>query len=431
MHFRNFALALALISAPLCAQTHSAPAQKFAKNSNRITEIVVSGSTRFQPAELVSATGLKIGEDGTDEKFQTSAGLLAASGMFTDVIYSWVSSPQGLRVEFKVQDVATLLPAQFDNFVWMTRDDLLRALRQRRPLFTGEIPNAGEMYTQLGGDMQAILADMHVNATVKANPVTPQNGALIIGFQYTVEGVSIPIRTVDFPGATPEMAAILKQTSETKIDSDYSEGALLAFTRLDLLPQYMTRGYLHARFQAPEFTPADPATNLVAVRLPVQEGLCYELKDVQWSGNTAYPAQELAKILKVKSGKVANKVQLDDDLGAISKIYGTRGYMRARLKAVPTFHDQEKTVSFLIEVTEGDQYRMGNVRLEGASEALAKKIQELWKLPAGNVFDSSYASFFLSGLGQQFDLRAYRISIRDTVNDASKTVDVSLRFVAH
>jgi len=105
--------------------------------------------------------------------------------------------------------------------------------------------------------------------------------------------------------------------------------------------------------------------------------------------------------------------------------------MRARLKAVPTFHDQEKTVSFLIEVTEGDQYRMGNVRLEGASEALAKKIQELWKLPAGNVFDSSYASFFLSGLGQQFDLRAYRISIRDTVNDASKTVDVSLRFVAH
>lgn len=431
MHFRNVGLILALIAAPLCAQTRSSALQKIAKNSDVITEIVVSGSTRFQPVELVSSTGLKIGEDGPDAKLQAAAVALAASGMFTDVTYSWVSSPKGLRVEYKVQDVASLYPAIFDNFVWMTRDDLLHALRQRHPLFMGEIPGAGEMYTQLGEDLQAILAEMHVNGVVQVHPEVEQGGGRILGFRFTVQDVHIPIRAVEFPGATPEMAAVLKEKSTAKIGSDYSQGALHAFTRLDLMPEYMTRGYLQAHFQAPEFTVADHATNSVAVRLPVQGGLCYQLKGVEWLGNTAFPAKELARVLKVKTGDVANKVQFDEDLGGISKIYETRGYMHARLKAVPMFNDDEKSVSFRVEVTEGDQFHMGNVQLEGASEALARKIQELWKLPAGDAFDSSYTGFFLKELGQQFDLRPYRISMRNTVNQESKTVDVLLRFTAH
>jgi outer membrane protein insertion porin family len=193
----------------------------------------------------------------------------------------------------------------------------------------------------------------------------------------------------------------------------------------------MSRGYLQARFGTLEFTPADPATNSVAVRLPVREGLCYRLKEVQWSGNTAFPGQELAKFLKVKSGATANSVQLDEDLGAIGKNYGTRGYMRARLKANPTFNDEEKTVSFRIDVTEGDQYHMGSMRMEGASEAVMKKGGELWKLHAGDVYDSSYAQQFLKNLFQEFDLRAFRISIGQPLNQDRKTVDVLLRFMGH
>lgn len=431
MQVRHFILILALLPASLWAQARPAAPQKVARNSNRITEIVASGSTRFQPAALISSMGLKIGEDGTEEKFQAAASALAASGMFTDITYSWESAPQGMRVEYKVQDVAQLYPPQFDNFVWLTRDELLSALKKRRPLFRGEIPNAGEMYIQLGEDMQAILAEMHVNATVKARPVTAMEGGRIIGFRYTVEGVRIPIRAVDFPGAAPEMVAILKEVAASKIGSDFSETVLLTFSRLDLLPQYMSRGYLQARFGALEFTPADAATNSVAVRLPVREGLCYRLKEVQWSGNSAFPGQELAKLLKVKIGTTANSVQLDEDLGAISRNYGTRGYMRPRLKANPTFNDEEKTVSFRIDVTEGDQYRMGVMRMEGASEAVTEKGAELWKLRAGDVYDSSYAQQFLKDLFQEFDLRAFRISIGQPLNQEKKTVDVVLRFMGH
>jgi outer membrane protein assembly factor BamA len=257
------------------------------------------------------------------------------------------------------------------------------------------------------------------------------DGARIIGFRYTVEGVRIPVRTVDFPGAAPEMIAILKEVAAPKIGSDFSETGLLTFSRLDLLPQYMSRGYLQAQFGALEFTPADVATNSVAVRLPVREGLCYRLKEVQWSGNNAFPGQELAKFLKGKSGTTANSVQLDEALGAISKNYGTRGYMRARLKANPAFNDEEKTVSFRIDVTEGDQYHMGVMRMEGASEAVKKKGGELWKLRAGDVYDSSYAQQFLKDLFQEFDLRAFRISIGESLKQESKTVDVLLRFIGH
>lgn len=427
MRFRHFIFTILLLGGFLCAQTHP-PVTKIAANSTRLSGIRVTGSTRFQSSELVSSSGLKIGGEGTDDALKAGAELLASSGMFTDVTYSWVSSPQGTRVEYRVQDVEKLYPAEFDNFVWLQRQELVRALQQRRPLFHGEVPNAGNMYIQLGEDLKAILAEKNIIARVRALPLAPQGGGSILGFMFTVEGVKIPIRTVDFPGVDAEMLPVLKGVASPKIGSDYTESGLRAFSRLDLLPEYQKRGYLRARMQPPEFVLVDAASNAVSVKLPVVEGLCYQLTSVEWFGNTAFSAKELANALKVQIGKAANQLQLQDDLGGIEKKYGTKGYMEARLNSLPTFDDVAKAVSFRVEVTEGAQYHFGSVRVEGATEAISKKFGELWKLRKGDVFDSSYALLFFQALGQQVDLSRLRVSIAGNKDKETKTVDVVFRF---
>lgn len=385
------------------------------------------GSARYQTAELVSATGLKLGDAGTEAALNAGAERLASSGMFTEVTYSYVSFPEGTRAEYKVHDVEKLFPAHFDNFVWMPREELLRELRRRQPLFVGEVPDGGELYTRLAENVKAILAEKNVETTVSVHPQAPQEGGKILGFVYTVEGVRTPIRSMEFPGADAEMAAALKTVAAARIGSDYTEAGLSTFARLDLLPEYLARGFLKAGFEAPEFTLTEAASNAVVVRLPVKEGLRYQLSGFEWSGNSAFTAQELAKSMKVESGKWANQLRLNEDLKEISKLYGTKGYMEARLKALPTFDDSARTVAFRMEVQEGAQYHMGVVRVEGP-DAIGKKFHELWKLRMGDVFDSGYGHVFLQALGRQVDLRGFKIGVSQSMNRESRTVDLVFRF---
>ncbi|MFZ0286510.1 MAG: hypothetical protein WAL32_14865, partial [Terriglobales bacterium] len=104
--------------------------------------------------------------------------------MFSDITYSYVSRPLGTSVEFKVTDIDKLYPAFFDNFVWMSSDDLLKELQKREPLFVGKIPNAGEMSERLTGDLKNVLESLHISATVRVFPRMPQYGGELIGFSY-------------------------------------------------------------------------------------------------------------------------------------------------------------------------------------------------------------------------------------------------------
>lgn len=378
-----------LLSLPLAiaqpTQTASRPAVTV--NSKTVTEILFTGSHRFQNAELVSASGLKTGQDGSEENLKRAADRLAATGMFADITYSYVSAPQGTRVEFHVNDNPKLLPAHFDNFVWLSRTELLKRLAEREPLFRGEIPNAGEMYLHLADDLKAMLVELGVAfGEVKVFPEVPQAGGEVVAFVYSVEGIKLPIRSIELPGVSTDLDTVLQKIVATSLlGQDYSESRLRSAAALDLLPQYRMRGFLRAKFGAPLAELQDRATGAVAVRLPVTEGNCYQLASVRWSGNSAFSASELGKALKVRSGEVANQLQLEADLGGISKIYGTRGYLEARLQPKYSFDDSAKTVSVDVDVREGGQYRMGKVTFTGLTEDASAPLYKLWKLQVGDI----------------------------------------------
>jgi len=354
---------------------------------------------------------------------------LASSGMFSDVVYSYVATPQGIRVEYRVNDNPKLLPARFDNFVWLSRSDLIRELENSEPLFRGELPNAGEMYQRLASDLKNILAKLKVNADVSVFPEASQQGGDILGFVYKVEGVRIPVRKIDFPGASVEMNAVLQEIARQRLlGNDFSVNGLQVAGAQDLIPQYRMRGFLRAEFGTPTATLLDRTTDDVAVSLPVSEGLCYELAGIRWSGNSVFPDGELAKAMKTPLGKPANQVQLEDDLGGISKVYGTRGYMQARLQPRFSFDDAARKVTAEVDVREGDQYRMGDLRMEGLNEASAQSLRKIWKLRAGDVYDTSYPGLFLASAARQVDMSTLRVQILQQSKPDSKTVDVTLRF---
>ena len=399
-----------------------------AQSSFKLSTLRVTGSQRFEELTLVRATGLQAGQEVSEGALKEAADRLASPGMFTNVEYTYTEAPTGTVVEFQVKDRERLLPASFDNFVWLSREQLLSELRKREPLFTGDVPNAGSMFQRLADDLKAILAERGVIATVDGFPVAPMTGGGITGFIYTVQGVRIPIRRVEFPGASPEMTQSLEKTSTPLLDGDFAESRLRAFCDKDLLPQYQMRGYLHAGFDGAQAQVVEPSTNAVAVRVPVHEGLQYKLTGVRWHGNSAYSASDLSKSLNVRVGQPADKVQLDEDLARMQLIYGTRGYLDAHVETMPVFDDHAATVSFDVDIVEGEQYHMGNLRFEGISDSSANALSKLWKLKPGDTFSTAYAQLFLQGASLQLDLSRVNVEVTRQPHRDTRTVDLVLRF---
>jgi hypothetical protein len=397
--------------------------------STKLVEIKVIGSQRFQPDELATATGLKLGDSGDENALKQAAERLAQSGMFANVTYSYTSEPKGIRAKYEVNDTDKLVPIHMDNFVWLAPVELVAELRKREPLFRGEVPNAGEMYNKLADDMKSLLADLQVAAAVRVMPEVPQNGGDVTGFLYTVEGVNLPIHSLKFAGVSGEMnGAFQKIAQSALIGSNYSRSRVLTIATLDFLPQYRMRGFLKAAFDEPLATLADRATGSVAIQLPVNEGLQYKLSTLRWSGNSAFSADELTKALKGKVRAPLNQVQLEEDLGDISKVYGTRGYMEARLNPKFTFDDSGPSVTADIQVQEGDQFHQGDVQFAGLSESAVAALRKLWKLHPGDVYDASYPNLFLQDASRQFDLSQMQIGLSRQAHRESKTVDVTFRF---
>jgi outer membrane protein assembly factor BamA len=120
--------------------------------------------------------------------------------------------------------------------------------------------------------------------------------------------------------------------------------------------------------------------------------------------------------------------QLEEDMGGISKVYGTRGYMEAHLEPKFSFDDAGPSVAAEIQVREGDQYHQGDVQFTGLTESAAAALRKLWKLHPGDVYDTSYPNLFLKDASRQFDFSQMQVGLAQQAHRESKTVDVVVRF---
>jgi outer membrane protein assembly factor BamA len=159
--------------------------------------------------------------------------------------------------------------------------------------------------------------------------------------------------------------------------------------------------------------------------------LQYRWNDPVWSGNQAYSARELNAAMKLKQGDIADSMKIEKNWVAIAEVYGKKGHLKIRVKPEPVFDDARGIVAYHVAVTEGLQYRMGQVTVAGLPEDEAGRVKGAWGLKAGEVFDTSYINAFLvkvarEGLIKQPQgVKAGQDLKRD---DQKQTVDVVIKF---
>jgi outer membrane protein assembly factor BamA len=425
---RTFPFLLACASL-LSAQTRKPP-RPAAPSASKLISIRATGSARYTSAQVAAATGLRPGQVVTDDDFKEVSRHLGETGAFNNVAYTFQFNPEGINLEVQVTDSEPFVPVRFENFVWLSDQELHEKLSAREPLFQGQLPVSGNLADQVSEDLQALAIEHSLHGRVDYLRAGPQDGPME-AFEYSITGQPIVVRSIDFSGAGPAELPMLEVAARRLSRQDYSRSRLILQAEKNFLPVFLEHGYLKAKVGEPqpkvvEETPEEASVN---VTFAITPGHQYKVGEIQFSGYTnIFPVEKLRELIHLQSGQTANAVQIDQDVDALKKLYGTRGYMGVQIHPSPEMNDADSTVKYVFEFKEGSIYKMGDLEVRGLDSKATERIGTDWKLLPGQTYNSDYPGQFLASIAGTFPADQWKITLHETPEDQDKVVDVSLRF---
>ncbi len=372
--------------------------------ASHLDAVEVSGSKRFSSGEIAGAVGLRAGNIITREDLQAAADKLAALGLFSNVQYHFTTVVSGVRATYELTDTPTV-PVSFENFPWFTDEELTAALKRAVPLFDGNAPQSGTLLNAMSGTLENLVQARGVFGTVSHTLVNfPLGGQRM---QFRVEGAELTIKGVEFSDELASKDRAIQQSAGQLIGKPYSRSAIELFEFEQVRPVYLTHAFLHVQFGVLSTRvvtdAAQPGLNAVVVAIPITPGPAFRWGGVTWSGNSVVTTNELNAIVDLKPGEIADGNKITALWERVQTLYGERGYLDAKLDETPQFDDQAARIIYNVTVTEGLQYRMGNLVLSGLSIDGEKRIRAAWGIPVNAVFNEKlYEDFLDAGIKRAF-----------------------------
>lgn len=421
-------LAFCLLATSLAAAQSRKPAPARSADSRKLASVHILGTDRYTSAEIMAAVGFHQGGAVSEDDFNRATRDLVATGLFTDVAYTYSYDAAGTHLELKLADNDRLVPTHFENLVWFSDDELFSELKKRVPLFHGKVPLSGNLADQVSDAIQAMMLENKYLGHVDYVRVGPPGGS-IDAVNFSVDNIRLRVQKASIEGASPADLAALQPKLDRLEDREYSRAALAAFADKELLPYYFARGYLRASFAPPLPKLAEQTEDetLVSVILPLTQGRVYQLGGIQWSGNQHIPSEQLQNLFHFPIGQPVNGVQLDSALREVEQLYGTRGYVKASVKPIPRIDEDKGIVNYDLQVHEGDIYNMGELEIHGLDSKTTSQLEEKWAIRQGTPYDSTYFKRFIEDAWKNLPSRVdWNVSAHESVDDHDKVVDVSL-----
>jgi len=374
-----------------------ATAQTAGSGTAELREVKSDGQKILTEAQIAALTGLQTGTQVGREDLQKAADKLVGSGLFATVKYDFKTHTEGLTLSFQVTE-SPRVPAYYDNFPWFGDSELNDAIRAQLPFFDGTLPEGGNVVDIAADAIHGLLVahkfDLPVQHQVIANPLGDGNIQ-----QFTVEGAGLKIASLSFSDAALVTNPVVQQHLSEINGKPYSRTTIDVFLAEQIRPVYLRQGYLKAKLGPPEVRLSGPPTEKLPQELPVyvpiSAGAVYHFGDAQWSGNNVISSIALASYLGLKTGAVANGMEMAAALEQIREEYGRRGYLDATVQPESSFDETAHTVSYGIAIAEGKQYHMGGWVVTGISTNAESRVRTTFPIAAGDVFDKIKYEDFL------------------------------------
>jgi outer membrane protein insertion porin family len=267
-----------------------------------------------------------------------------------------------------------------------------------------------EVYRKIGYPFVAVTLDRSLLA----------DGHLLYRIE---EGPRVQIASIEFVGNKAFRAGTLKQVIKLRQKkwllwpSYYTEEAVETDAER-LRDFYYSRGYLNYKIRSETKFSADRAK--VHVTFFVEEGPLYHVADILLTGNTRFPIEKLRSKIPLHPGDVYLQVQADRGAREISQVYREQGFIDARVHQTPKFTAQNDEPLVVVEygITEGKQFRIGQIRVTGnevSKDKVVRRVLDEYGFTPGTLYNGKLAPKEGSGLLEKYVQRsamAQQVTIR-------------------
>lgn len=198
---------------------------------------------------------------------------------------------------------------------------------------------------------------------------------------FTISGT----RAID----SAELAEITNSMAGSEFENDIDE------LGERIRAQFQDRGYSQVEVQKVDVKVLDPLASPKPVRLEaeVHEGPVCRLVEIEFGGYRVIAADDLRAAFPIKLGDIFMRSKIARGLEGMRDLYASRGFLdfianpKAEISSAPA-------VKLSVTVNEGPRYRMDKFEALTSPE-VAAKLQTLWRLAPGEVYDASYVKSFL------------------------------------
>lgn len=195
--------------------------------------------------------------------------------------------------------------------------------------------------------------------------------------------------------------------------------------KVKVIDYYNEKGYRDAKIISDSIYTVNDKR--IGITIKVEEGPKYYFRNIVWVGNTKYPSEFLAAILKINKGDVYDKSllekRLSTDENSVSTLYMDDGYLFFNVE--PTEVRVEKdSIDLEMRIYEGKQATISKVIISGNTKTNEHVIRrEVWTKP-GELFSKSDIMRTNRELAQLGHFDPEKMNVIPMPNQADGTVDL-------
>lgn len=398
-----------------------------------IADITVTGVKYLNTTTLVNLSGLQVGQEieVPGDAISKSLEKLWKHGLFGDVqIYVTKITDDKIYLNFELKERPRLSRVEFSGISKSQAEDLkdevklVRGIQITDDMVSSAVKRIREFYVKKG------FHDVKVN--VKQEEDTMMANTVILHFNVK-KNSKVKIKHIEIEGnevfSDGKIRRAMKGTKQKTwynifkpskyIETKYEED------KKKIIEKYNERGYRDAKIVSD--TVYRNEDNMFNIEIRVSEGGQYFYRNIEWIGNTKYPAEVLNAQLNIKKGDVFDQAQLDKRLmaadDAVASLYVDRGYLFFQAIPVEVQVDND-SIDLQIRIYEGKQARINRVTIHGNDRTNEHVIRrEIWTHP-GDLYSKSDIMRTIRELASLSYFDAEKFDVKPTPNQADGTVDL-------
>ncbi|PKP37140.1 MAG: outer membrane protein assembly factor BamA [Bacteroidetes bacterium HGW-Bacteroidetes-14] len=361
--------------------------------------IDVTGIQYLGKEQILSLTGLNVGDRITIPGEDLSAIIkrIYLQRYFSDVALFIDSVQQDTAfIRLHLQERPRVSRWEFEGIKSGERSDLNDKLKLRR---------GSELSEYIINSTSEIIRKFYVEKgflQTEVNVLQEQDTLIKNAVKVTFKvdrKAKVKVKRITFEGNNnvkdSKLASKMKKTKDMRIlnffsTKKFNEKEYPNDKRL-LLQAYSERGYRDAKIVKDSIYYIEEGR--MGIHFVIDEGKKYYFRDITWTGNSLYSANQLNTILKIGKGDVYDVVSMEKRLfeaeeGNVSKLYRDNGYLFFNLTPVEVRIDGD-SVDVEMRMVEGKPATFNRIVINGNNITNEKVVRrQLWTKP-GYLFSQT------------------------------------------